>query len=560
MKPTRSAAAVLTLTLVVTSPVLAESSVSLPAKLKLTGLAPAKLVPNLCLLRYRISTVSPECQAFFDQGLGYLYSYVWMEAARSFETALVYDPDCPMAWWGLSRAFESWNRGFVQRDQPVSLLAGWGLNAALKAIGRDDATIALLRADELKTRASDREQMLILARMQQKGQAPDAGDGETRKRKAIATIDNLLALYDDDEEGWYFRAQLAGGQGGFGGVLAAVPFYKALLRVNPLHPGANHELVHFYENYRRPALGWPYAENYIKSSPGIPHPFHMQAHLATRIGRWAKTSDRSAEAIRLEKAYHQEMNVKPSEDHQYSHHLEILLVSLIHDGRFAEARQIEAEGRAAGYKQWVPWFKLHLAERDWDGALKIIDEYRKANKNDKVTASYFAALLYLKKGDTQRAQAEVEVLQQAARERKNDKSLEYRLWETEGLLDCQLGAPDVGLKLLAKAVNRSKDDYSHHAWGNGAYYMEAWGIAALQSGKEDVAEEAFLESLAHDPGSVRAALGMQVLCEQQGRTEEAARFADLARRCWSRAEVGKFQTELNALRSQRFPAASASAR
>jgi hypothetical protein len=560
MKSSRRAILALSVSLFAYSPALAQAPITLPAKLKLTGLAPAKLVPNLCLLKYRISTTSPECQAFFDQGLGYYYSYVWMEAARSFETALQYDPECPMAWWGLSRAFESWNRGYVQRDNPASLLVGWGLNAALKVIGRDDSTTALLKADELKARASDREQMLILARMQQKGQAPGSGDGEARKRKAIATIDNLLALYDDDEEGSYFRAQLAGGQGGFGGVISAVPFYKSLLRVNVLHPGANHELVHFYENFRRPALGWTYAENYIKSSPGIPHPFHMQAHLATRIGRWAKTSDRSAEAIRLERAYQKEMNVKPSEDHQYSHHLEILLVSLIHDGRFAESREIEAEGRAAGYKQWGPWFKLHLAERDWEGALKIIDEHRKENKNDKVTPSYFAALLYLKKGDTLRAQAEVEVLQQAGRERKSDKSLEYRLWETEGLLACQLGSPDVGLKLLAKAVNRSKDDYGHHAWGNGAYFMEAWGIAALQTGKEDVAEEAFLESLAHDPGSVRAALGMQVLCEHQGRTEEAERFADLARRCWKRAESSSLEAELAALRSERYPTAAAAAR
>src|SRR5262245_41454184 len=51
--------------------------------LPITALAPAKLVPNLCLLKYRVSTNSPDCQALFDQGLGYLYSYVWMEAARS---------------------------------------------------------------------------------------------------------------------------------------------------------------------------------------------------------------------------------------------------------------------------------------------------------------------------------------------------------------------------------------------------------------------------------------------------------------------------------------------
>ena len=56
--------------------------------------------------------------------------------------------------------------------------------------------------------------------------------------------------------------------------------------MNPLHPGANHELVHYFENIKRPALGWPHAENYIKSSPGIPHAYHMQAHLGTRIGKW----------------------------------------------------------------------------------------------------------------------------------------------------------------------------------------------------------------------------------------------------------------------------------
>src|SRR5436309_2457529 len=79
------------------------------AKLPLTGLAPAKIIPGLCLLKYPVRTSSPECQAYFDQGLGYFYSYVWMEAARSFETATRYDPDCALAWWGLSRALERWN-------------------------------------------------------------------------------------------------------------------------------------------------------------------------------------------------------------------------------------------------------------------------------------------------------------------------------------------------------------------------------------------------------------------------------------------------------------------
>jgi hypothetical protein len=97
-------------------------------------------------------------------------------------------------------------------------------------------------------------------------------------------------------------------------------------------------------------------------------------------------------------------------------------------------------------------------------------------------------------------------------------------------------------------VEKTKDQYGHHAWGNGAYYMEAWGVAALLCDKRDVAEEAFHEALAHDHGSVRAALGMQVLCEREGRPEEGARFAAKAKKCWPRAETRHFQAELLALR------------
>src|SRR5262249_22068984 len=153
-------------------------------------------------------------------------------------------------------------------------------------------------------------------------------------------------------------------------------------------------------------------------------------HLATRLGRWDKTSDRSARAIELERAYHQEMNVAPKDDHQYSHHLEILTVSLTHDGRFHEAHAIKEEASKCGYKHWMPWFKLALAERDWDEAQKVIDHYR---KTDKTTASYLAAVMYLRQNDPARAAPEVEVVQHAYEKRRGDRQLEYRLWEVQGL-------------------------------------------------------------------------------------------------------------------------------
>src|SRR5688572_3943521 len=50
-------------------------------------------------------TKSRDAQAFYDQGLAYLHSFVWIEAARSFHQALEHDPNLALAHVGLSYAY-----------------------------------------------------------------------------------------------------------------------------------------------------------------------------------------------------------------------------------------------------------------------------------------------------------------------------------------------------------------------------------------------------------------------------------------------------------------------
>jgi tetratricopeptide (TPR) repeat protein len=498
----------------------------------LTGLTAAKPMFEACVYRYGVGTTNTQCQAFVSQGLGMYYSYVWIEAARAFETALIHDPECAYAWLMLSRSLEKWGRnGPVISASPFQATVGGAVFAKLPdRVGKSATDYALEMARKLMPRASHREQLLIQSRLQEKGMWPDT-PADARTKKAQQSLDELLTLYEDDEEGWFWRAQLADGPNG------KTPFYKALLRINPIHPGANHELVHFYEAIRRPALGWPFAEGYIKSSPGIPHAFHMQAHLATRIGKWGPTTDWSSQAVEMEKQYHTYQGVTPGEDHQFNHHMETLARSLVHDGRFYEARRLKTEADVYKYNFRPEWFRLALSTAEWDDAQAIVDHFRRANKAD---GAYYAALLYLEKGDKARAGAEVETLRQLQQTRRADKRAELRLWEVQGRYLCQTGNGEAGLKMLKKAVDATKADYNHHAWGNGAVLMEAWGIAALEAGNAEQAEEAFQEALAHDTGSVRGALGMWALCRQVGRTEEASRYLAVARRCWSRSDPDDF--------------------
>ncbi|MBM3980356.1 MAG: hypothetical protein FJ304_08730 [Planctomycetes bacterium] len=510
-------------------------------KMPLSGLAPAKPMFEACVYNYPVGTTNPQCQAFVNQGLGQYYSYVYIEAVRAFETATILDPECAYAWLMLHRAMEKYGRpGPVVSAAPyVALLGGLAYAKLPDRVGKNGQEYALDTARRLMPKASQREQLHIQARLYEKGMLPGTTPDDRRK-KAMQSLDELLMLHDDDEEAWFWRAQLAGADG----PNATAVFYKALLRVNPLHPGANHEFVHFYENVRRPALGWPFAENYIKSSPGIPHAFHMQAHLGMRIGKWGTTSDWSARAIELQVQYHKIQGVTANEDHQFNHHMETLTRSLVHDGRFAEARKIKTLAEGYKYTFRPEWLRMAIGARDWDEAQKMIENFR---KTDKTTGAYYAALVALEKGETEQAGREIDTLRQAQQMRKTDRTLERRLWEVQGRHLCQKGEGEAGLKLLKKIVDATKNDFYHHAWGNGAVYMESWGIGALEAGDAVAAEEAFQEALAHDAGSVRGALGLWALCDRLGRTEEADRYLKLARRVWAKADPKDFAAQQAAM-------------
>lgn len=503
-------------------------------KMPLSRMTPARPMFDACLYRYSVGTTSKECQAYVNQALGMYYSYVWIEAIRAAETALRYDPNCAYAWLILHRALEKWSVPSIKTTVYGGLVGGMAMSTLPESVAKAPIDYSLDMAKKLMPKASHREQLLIRSRLQERGMWPGVGP-EERKKKAQQSLDELLTLYDDDEEGWFWRAQLANGDG----PNAAAPFYKALLRVNPLHPGANHEFVHYFENIQRPALGWPYAVAYMKSSPGIPHAFHMQAHLGMRIGKWSETTDYSAKAIEMQMAYHKYQGVTPGEDHQFNHHMETLTRSLIHDGRLSEASHMKEVAESYKYTFLPEWFRLALLEHDWTEAQKIVDRYR---RTDKANGAYHAAIVCLEKGETEQASREFDTLRQIQQPgKKVEKNAERRLLEVQGRYLCQKGDGENGLKLLKKLVDSTKNDYSYHNWGFGAGYMEVWGIGALEAGNAAVAEEAFQEALAHDAGSVKGALGLWALCERLERTEEADRYLKLAQRLWARASAKDFE-------------------
>src|SRR6185295_7148429 len=64
----------------------------------------AYLMAGMGRIDFPVTTKSPEAQAFFNQGVAQLHGFWYFESERSFRQVLSLDPDCAMAYWGMSMA------------------------------------------------------------------------------------------------------------------------------------------------------------------------------------------------------------------------------------------------------------------------------------------------------------------------------------------------------------------------------------------------------------------------------------------------------------------------
>ena len=62
------------------------------------------LDPGLGSLHWKVSTGNPKAQAFFDQGMRYVYAFNHESAVRSFNEAVRLDPELAMGYWGTALA------------------------------------------------------------------------------------------------------------------------------------------------------------------------------------------------------------------------------------------------------------------------------------------------------------------------------------------------------------------------------------------------------------------------------------------------------------------------
>ncbi len=267
-----------------------------------------------------VTTSSAAAQAFYNQGVAYLHSYVWIEAARSCNQALRIDPKLALAYVCLSRAYSG------LEDQAA-------------------AQSALEKAQSLVASLTDREQMRVSLRAKQLEAINDILNG-AKHQVYKAAIDAALAKYPDDPELWLLRGNAeeptAAGRGQRG-LVGAVAYYQAALAVSPSNLAAEHYLVHAFETIGHPEEAVKHGEIYARLCPSVPHAQHMYGHDLRILGRNDEAIAQFRKADALELSYYKSEKIPARYDWHRIHNLDLLAGSYEFKGQVKQAEELLRE-------------------------------------------------------------------------------------------------------------------------------------------------------------------------------------------------------------------------
>jgi tetratricopeptide (TPR) repeat protein len=284
---------------------------------------PVEIRTGIGKVSHPTSAKSPEAQAFYEQGLAYLHSFQWLEAARSFNQAIRIEHDFPLAWTGLSRAYSGLEDPKLARD------------AHNKALTFTNVTPREARWLAVRTKQLD-------AMEAPRDKASDA------HAEYIRALNAALEGDPTDAELWSQRGNAEEPSGAYGrgqrGTASSIAFYERAIALVPGHFGAHLYLIHTYENIGIFDKALEHGKVYADAASDVPHALHMYAHDLMKLGRTAEAIDVFGRANKIELAYYEREKIARDYDWHHTHNLALLALSHRHEGNLDEAERLLRDG------------------------------------------------------------------------------------------------------------------------------------------------------------------------------------------------------------------------
>jgi tetratricopeptide (TPR) repeat protein len=484
-----------------------------------------------------ITTTSTVAQAYFNQGMQFMYAFGTSSALQSFGEAARHDSTCAMCYWGEAWALSPY------------------LNGGMSLTAEGQAYVAIHKAKGLSQHATDVERALIDAMVVRFAEHPVA---ERRKpldslyaramrdvqRKFPHDLD-VVTLYG--ESLMLLRPRRGRVDLDDPAVREIIPVFEGALARDIRHPGACHLFVHLMEASPEPERAEACADYLGDAIPGASHIRHMPSHIYMNVGRYsdAVRANQNAWHVDQQAAHGGPPGIYPT------HNLHMLLFAATLDGQSAVAIQAARDlARIAGdYAFYVPVVLATFGR--WDDVLAL-DEVHDAPFAEGMSR-FARGLAHLRTGATAAAKTDLWLIRAIIADLPD--SLQFRFHPQRTLLQIPAGILDAEIALVegrgkeaVKAAERAVEVEDGLVYDE----PEPWhlpvrhvlGAVLLELGKADDAARVYREALADHPNNGWALFGLEQALRRLGREDEANRVHDEYERCWSHRDIW--------LRSSRF--------
>ena len=509
----------------------------------------AQQFPGLGTFHRKITTRSKAAQAYFDQGMRFIFAFNHDEATRSFAKAAELDPRCASCFWG------------------VALTLGPNYNMPMMAEARAKVGWAALeKAKALPASPVERALIVALEKRFDGANPLDPASGPPRLDAYADAMKTVAARYPDDLDVQTLTAEAlmnktpwklwtADGKPG-PDTNEIVAILERVLAKDPNHPGANHYYIHALEASPHPEKALAAAERLGGMMPAAGHLDHMPAHIFQRVGQYEASAEANRKGAIADAAYYGKTAAPDYYPMYTAHNFQFLASSAAMEGRKAETLDAVTKSRAAisddllagmGGVDWYVAFSYEAMLRFglWDDALKAPAPSAKLSG---LTVAYqeAKATALAAKGRLDEADQAASALDAAAAATPDG----YRCGQNLAK-DCFAVASlraharialarhetDKGLDLLRQAVAR--EDKLGYDEPSDSFFptRHVLGAELMAAGKPQEAEAVYREDLKRNAENGWALYGLKSALEAQGKTAEAADTAKRFSEAWKHADI-----------------------
>jgi hypothetical protein len=509
----------------------------------------AQEFPNLGNFHRKITTKSDAAQAYFDQGMKFIFAFNHDEATRSFAKAAVLDPSCASCLWG------------------VALTLGPNYNMPMMAEARAKVGWdAVEKATALPATPVEHALIVALQSRFDKAKGLDPVSGPPLVNAYADAMKKVAAQYPNDLDVQVLYAEalmnknpwkLWGADGKPGAdTNEIVALLDKVLAKDINHPGANHYYIHALEASPHPEKALAAANRLGGMMPAAGHLEHMPAHIYQRVGKYEASAEANRKGAVADAKYYKQTAALDYYPMYTSHNYQFLASSAAMEGRKAETVDAVAKSRASisddllagmGGVDWYVGFSYEAMLRFglWDAALAA------PAPTDKLPGLVVAyqearATALAVKGRVDEADKAAAALDAAMAATPDDYRCGQNLAKNcyavsslraHGRIALARGQTEKGLDLLRQAV--AQEDKLGYDEPSDAFFptRHVLGAQLIAAGKHADAEAVYRADLKQNAENGWALYGLKTALAAQGKTADAADAGKRFAKAWKHADI-----------------------